>query len=379
MAGRRVTDPGDTLWDVAVVGAGPAGAVTAYAAANRGLSVILLDKATFPRRKVCGCCLNAHALSALAAVGLGDLPARLGAVPLTRIELAAKGRTATLPQVGSVSLSRDAFDVALIRAATDAGVHFRPGVTVKLLGRDAGGWHLDAGGPVRARRLVDASGLNGRLLNPDPVVSPTARIGAGTVVDHPAGEYARGTISLGAGRGGYVGLVRLEDGRLDVAAAFDAAHVRATGSLAAAADSVLREAGMPTLPGIAEWKGTPPLTRRSRQIAGPGWFAVGDAAGYIEPFTGEGMAWAVAGAAGLAPLLTEADGDAVRAAWRAAHRKHVVARQYPCRAIAAVLRSPRLCGIAVRALHYWPTAAGPVVRQLNRPLAAIPAVAPGGI
>ena len=123
MAGTVVSD---AVYDVAVVGAGPAGAVTAFAAATRGLSVLLLDKATFPRRKVCGCCLNAHALSALAAVGLGDLPARLGAVPLTRIELAAKGRAATLPQVGSVSLSRDAFDVALIRAATDAGANFRP-------------------------------------------------------------------------------------------------------------------------------------------------------------------------------------------------------------------------------------------------------------
>ncbi len=358
------------VWDVAVVGAGPAGAVTAYAAARRGLSVILLDKATFPRRKVCGCCLNAHALSALDAVGLGDLPRRLGAVPLTRIALAARGRTATLPQVGSVSLSRDAFDVALIDAAAKSGAIFRQGVAVKLEGRDAGVWHLDAGGPIRARRLVDASGLNGRLLNPDPVVSPTARLGAGTVIESAPGEYARGTIYLGAGRGGYVGLVRLEDGRLDVAAAFDAAHVRASGSLAAAADAVLREAGMPTLPSNANWKGTPPLTRRSRRIAGPGWFAVGDAAGYVEPFTGEGMAWAIAGAASLIPMLALPEGPAVVAAWRGAYRKHVVARQYPCRAIAALLRAPRLCGVVVGALQRWPAAAGPVVRQLNRPLTA---------
>jgi len=278
MAGTVVSD---RVYDVAVVGAGPAGSVTAFAAARRGLSVVLLDKATFPRRKVCGCCLNAHALSALAAVGLGDLPARLGAVPLTRIALAAKGRSATLPQVGSVSLSRDAFDVALISAAVEAGADFRQGVRVEVGERDGGGWHLDAGGTLRARRLVDASGLNGRLLDTDSAVSPTARIGAGTVVEMPGEGYRRGTVYLGVGRGGYVGLVRLEDGLLDAAAAFDAAHVRESGSLAAAADAVLREAGMPTLPPDAVWKGTPPLTRRSRRIAGPGWFAVGDAAGYV--------------------------------------------------------------------------------------------------
>ena len=375
-----MSDPADTMWDVAVVGAGPAGSVTAYAAARRGLSVVLLDKATFPRRKVCGCCLNAHALSALAAVGLGDLPGRLGAVPLTRIALAAKGRAATLPQHGSVSLSRDALDVALIRAATDAGADFRQGVGVKVLGRDAGGWHLDAGGPVRAGRLVDASGLNGRLLDTDSAIAPTARIGAGTVTAARGLDYERGTVYLGAGRGGYVGLVRLEDGRLDVAAAFDAAHVRATGSLAAAAAAILREAGMPKLPPDAAWRGTPPLTRRSRRIAGPGWFAVGDAAGYVEPFTGEGMAWAVAGAAALTPLLSEPDTAAVATAWGAAYRRHVGARQWPCRAIAATLRAPGLCATLVRALHYWPGAAGPVVRRLNRPLASVGlAATPGGI
>lgn len=49
-------------YDVVVIGAGPAGSVAAYTAATQGLDVLLLDKARFPRFKVCGCCLNARAL-----------------------------------------------------------------------------------------------------------------------------------------------------------------------------------------------------------------------------------------------------------------------------------------------------------------------------
>ncbi len=117
-------------WDAAVVGAGPAGAVAARELARRGRSVLLIDKATFPRWKVCGCCLNGSALDTLAAVGLGDLPARCGAVPLERVRLEAGGRGAELPLPGGVALSREAFDAALVRAAVAAGVAFLPGTRV---------------------------------------------------------------------------------------------------------------------------------------------------------------------------------------------------------------------------------------------------------
>ena len=73
-----MTDAGET-WDAVVVGAGPAGAVAARELARRGHRVLLAERAKFPRGKVCGCCLNEHTLSALAAAGLGDLPARLDA------------------------------------------------------------------------------------------------------------------------------------------------------------------------------------------------------------------------------------------------------------------------------------------------------------
>src|SRR5438094_692900 len=95
-------------WDVIAVGAGPAGALAARELARRGAAVLLVDRAAFPRRKVCGGCVNPWALATLAQVGLGGLTADLGAVPLAGMRLVVGGGTAYVPRAGSVALSRQA-------------------------------------------------------------------------------------------------------------------------------------------------------------------------------------------------------------------------------------------------------------------------------
>ncbi len=131
-------------WDAVVVGAGPAGAMAAHELARRGCGVLLVDRATFPRWKVCGCCLNGHALATLRAAGLGELPAQGGAVPLNSIRLAAAGRIARVPLSSGVSLSRETFDAALVSAAIRAGTAFMPltHATLTCAGRagNSGSW-----------------------------------------------------------------------------------------------------------------------------------------------------------------------------------------------------------------------------------------------
>jgi flavin-dependent dehydrogenase len=173
--------------------------------------------------------------------------------------------------------------------------------------------------------------------------------------------YAPGTVFMAHGPAGYVGLVRLEDGRLNVAAAFDADALRSAHAPAAVAGRVLREVGWPVPAGLADlpWRGTPALTRRVAHPAGERVLAVGDAAGYVEPFTGEGMAWALGSARAVVPLALRAVRGwrpAIAAAW--ANQRRAAARQQRlCRTVAWLTRRPALARAVFGLLGRAPWAA----------------------
>jgi flavin-dependent dehydrogenase len=135
---------------------------------------------------------------------------------------------------------------------------------------------------------------------------------------------------------------------------------------------VLAETSWPRLVGLSElpWRGVPALTRRATEISGERWFAVGDAAGYVEPFTGEGMAWALMSSSALAPIAARAIQNwepGLSRDWAHTYRRVLGTRQRMCRVVSRVLRSPVLMKIAVRATSMFPVLARPIVSALNRP------------
>jgi flavin-dependent dehydrogenase len=173
---------------------------------------------------------------------------------------------------------------------------------------------------------------------------------------------------MAVGRRGYVGLVRLEDGGLNVAAAFADDFMKERGGPAGAAVQVLEEAGFELPEGLesADWQGTLPLTRRTRPIAGERFFVVGDAAGYVEPFTGEGMAWAIRAGLDVTPLAEQAVSDwdpHLAGEWGRIHWSRVYQGQRLCRGVAALLRRPWLARAAFVAADCLPWAAGFVIRH----------------
>ena len=382
-ARRAAALPSDS-WDVAVVGAGPAGSLVARELARLGLTVLLVDKSHFPRSKVCGCCLSPAALDILARAGLGNLPDRLHAIPLERMHLASGQRSVDLDLAGGVSLSRAAFDAALVAEAISAGVTFRDGVTAQLgtstgtrrtilLRKDAGSL-----GEVQASVIVDASGIVTGLLGREPdvqkFVTCKSRIGAGAVLQDAPSSFRERILYMAVGDGGYVGLVRLEDNSLDIAAAMDPGYVRSRESVGHAAAEIVASAGLSKLPlEKLAWRGTPRLTQRLDRVAHNRLFAIGDAASYVEPFTGEGIGWALASGWYSAPLIHEAvhgNCDQQELRWTMLHHNLLDGRMRKCGWLASLLRRPMLRSATLKALAVAPGIARPVVQHLHAPMSA---------
>ena len=176
---------------------------------------------------------------------------------------------------------------------------------------------------------------------------------------------------MGCGREGYLGLVRVEDGRLNIAAAMSPDGVKQAGSPGKAALTLLREAGLPEFSGLEHlsWRGTPSLSRRPTRVASHRLFVIGDAAGYVEPFTGEGIAWALESARAVVPLALQAISGwrpGLAAEWRARHEKTVRRRQGTCVVLTAALRHWLFCRAMVFVLARAPALAYAVARHLNK-------------
>lgn len=378
----RAPPPMNASWPVVVVGAGVAGSFVAARLAHAGVRVLLVEKSSFPRPKVCGACLSGRALAVLDQSGIpamAGLPKKLGMIPLDRFRLGTTAGEATVALGAGGALSRIAFDAALAEEARRCGATVWEGTEAVAVEDGAGFKRLrlqapDGSRDVGARLVVIADGLGGKLsgrLLPGSVAR-NSRIGAGCVLgpDH-AGSYAPGIIHMACGAGGYLGLVRQEDGSLDLAMAADRPAILAAGGPGVLAEQWLESCRWPVPPGLgrAAWRGTPPLTRK--RVAGvPGIVAVGDAAGYLEPFTGEGMGWALEGAESLSRIvlseMSRGNPGAAHVRWAREHARVSRRRHAACRIMAGALRIRGLPALAVRLLRWFPGAAWPVTWLLDR-------------
>ena len=371
-------------WDVVVVGAGPAGALAAHGLASRGVRVLLVEQRLFPRWKVCGACLSPQALAALKTAGLGNLVAAQGGLPLERLQLGVAGLVSPLALGAGRVLSRSRLDQALLEAAVAVGATVMTG-TRAVLGAAATGLEPDrevvlqkgtTRWSVSAKVVLIAAGLSHRAIDNEAEIStsiePHSRIGAGCVLPGEAAELPPGVLQMAVGHGGYVGLVRVESGEINLACAFDRPMLGSVGGAALLCQKILADAGFATLPGLREsaWQLTAALSRRTIPLAGHRLLLLGDAAGYVEPFTGEGMGWALTSSLAALPLVLRGlehwDG-AIETEWRRLHRRWVAQKQRSCRVLAVVLRHPRISWGLHRLAGSFPSVAGSMIGLLQRP------------
>ena len=360
--------------DILVIGAGVAGATAALSAASdaagRANRILLIDRAAWPREKVCGCCLGARGVSALLAAGVSRGELATASIALETAQVRFGGRSLDLALDRSrpgMVIGRAQLDSIIVQHALANGVAFESSTSARI-GRSREGdfWPVQLTNgtshrTIHASTVIVADGLAGRSLDDvsgfEPVVARRARMGVGatakwsrvTTIDG-ADALPDGRVVLCAARGGYVGLVRLPGGQVDIAAAMDPALVRSAGGPAALVASMLQDAGLQPSGLLPErFLGTALLTRSRSRLAAPGLLVVGDAAGYVEPFTGEGMTWAACGGHFAGVLAARHFGDELAAAWRVWHAENIRATQRTCRIIAAGLRVPWLGEMVVAA------------------------------
>ncbi len=278
-------------------------------------TVLLVDRAVFPRAKVCGCCLNPRALGVLVGMGLTDASEIRGAHRLESLALAVRGRLAIVRHRLGVALSREVFDLALARAAAAAGADVVMGTMAQLLHAEDGERRPSAPSPTRARCGRGAGavrgGRGGSIRSPaapararDRSVAANSKLGAGTIAPALAARLRAPPHPHGvAGATDMSGWSASRTAAWIVAAALRPEAVPLAGGLGALAGRILGRGGPAARTGDRD----APVERDAASsrmlriaIAERSVFRVGDAAGYVEPFTGEGLAWALAGGMELA-------------------------------------------------------------------------------
>lgn len=388
-------------YDVLVAGAGPAGSACAIRLAGAGLRVALLDRSHFPRPKACAEYFSPGVVDCLERLGAWEEVVALPHARLDGMEIVApSGRRHLVgyPADGgprrALALRREALDDALLERARRAGAEVLAGWSATGLRRDGtavGG--LLVRGPtasteLRAPLVIAADGVRSRLARDLGLAAPArwpARLG---LIAHYGGvSRLDGRGEMHVGRGVYAGLAPLGNGEVSLGLVTSVPTARRLGNAEAVLGWTLRH-----LPAVAAalaggrrlgaLRGIAPLAQRCHRPFADGVVLVGDAAGFLDPFTGEGVFRALRGAELAAAVATEAlrrgDTSAAALAPYAALRKRAFgAKDRLCLLIQAFVGAPALLEYALRRLPDRPLPATELAGALGDLHPAGRALAPG--
>jgi flavin-dependent dehydrogenase len=363
--------------DVLIVGAGPAGSVAATVLARAGVRVRLIDRATFPRDKLCGDTINPGTLALLRRLRLAsEIEHR--ALRIDGMLVTGEGGVSirgTYPDGRwGLAITRRELDMMLLQHALAAGAAFECGVPVRaaIVNEDGKapvveGVRVGANGStreLRARVVIAADGRRSALafglhLSRHPDRPKRWAIGAyfeGGDTSPPLGE-------MHIRRGRYIGVAPVAGGLTNVCLVkpwsgagcdFQVPHDLYRRELAA--DPVLRDrfAGREPIDPPAMLG---PLAVDVRRHTYDGLILAGDAAGFIDPMTGDGLRFAVRGG----ELAAAAALDALQHGWAGVHRRLAEARQREFapkwrfnRALRALIASPPAVRAATTAARFTP-------------------------
>jgi menaquinone-9 beta-reductase len=279
------------LFDVAIVGAGPAGSTCAAFCAAAGLRTIIVEREKFPREKVCGDCLNPACWPVLRRLELSE---RVRSLPHAKLELvefiAINGRRVIvdLPagDGGEISIKRSLFDDMVLTRARELGADVREQSIVTALSTIWGGnWKIDI---VRetfgARFLVGADGRNSTVARLRNLLPRPERERVALQAHIPLPRNFGNRVVLQLLPEGYSGQAPVNETELNLCL------VGTPPTISALRHWAEQHFG---LEADQSWRTITPLTRAPIPVAHDNLFFIGDAARVVEPFTGEGIFYAL--------------------------------------------------------------------------------------
>ncbi|HYP41235.1 MAG TPA: NAD(P)/FAD-dependent oxidoreductase [Chloroflexia bacterium] len=310
-------------WDAIVVGAGPAGSATAALLAREGYRVLLLDRAAFPRDKACGEYTSPETERVLDRLGALGAVEEAGARRLRQMRVLSPSGHSFAMDYGEgphvIATPRRILDATLVEHARRCGAEVRErakveGVTMRD-GRASGVLVREKGGTreEQARLVVGADGVHSVVVRSLGVSAPLRWPQNLGMVAHYRGYNGLedwGEMHVSAH--GYAGLAPQSGGLLNVGLVMP---MRASKRMQGSAIERF-EAFAHSFPAVADRlkgaervtavRGVGPIGARVRRVSGPGYLLVGDAAGFFDPFTGEGVYKALRGAELAAEVASDA-------------------------------------------------------------------------
>ena len=277
-------------FDVAIIGGGPAGSSCGAFCAMAGLQSLVIDREKFPREKVCGDCLNPSCWPVLERLELADRVRDLPHSKLCSVAfIAIDGREVIvdLPSGAKceISVKRSLFDDLLLRRARELGANVHQQTTVTGLSRNDH-WNIEtaSGEFFQARILIGADGRNSTVAHLCNLLPRPARERVALQAHIPLPRDFGNRIVLQFLREGYSGQASVNETQLNLCLVGTPPTIS---KLRRWAESQFQ------LPADQGWRTITPLTRSPIPSAHENLFFVGDAARVVEPFTGEGIYYAL--------------------------------------------------------------------------------------
>jgi menaquinone-9 beta-reductase len=360
------------MFDVAIVGAGPAGSSCAAFCAAAGLRTVVLEREKFPREKVCGDCLNPACWPILRRLALAEPVRSLPHGALSRVDfIGLSGRTVSVAlsagDDAEIAVKRSLFDQLLLERARELGATISESVTVTALSPPdprTDHWRISTGGEtVRSRTLVAADGRNSTVARLCGLLPRNAKERVALQTHWPLPPDFDDRVVLQFRPEGYSGQAPVGERELNICLVSVPARIAALRSWAETRFQI---------PAGHSWRTITPLTREPISPGQPGLFLVGDAARVVEPFTGEGIYYALASGelAAKAILLLREGGSVgdVAVAYSSAHSQLYHGRLWINRLARAAVLSPRIASAFLGLARFQPW----LLRLLTRKIAGKP-------